>query len=1080
MRRTSWLSYAGLVPAVLVAVVVDARDDLGLPVVAAALLVALAPAAVRVGRLVRRNDGLQAAAEQSDERLRTLIEDVEAVVWESDEEFRVAFMSRHVEKLLGYPVARWVEEPAFWQSILHADDAWVVHHSRDATERGADHELEYRLTAADGRLVWIHERIRVSVDASGRTTRMRGVMVDWTARKEAEAGLARSLSLLRATLDATDDGIMATDVEGRITVTNAVARELWSLDADPLLMTDIKRRQAHFAAHLADPDIAYRVGAALEADVEHELSTVVDLADGRFVAASCRPQRLGDDVIGRVWFFRDVTEQARAEERLRASERRFRGSLEHLHLAALTVDAENRITFCNDYLLELTGRRQDEVLGRRFADVFAPDDEGRAAAEEFERELREGRLSRRREGRVATRYGGTRLISWTTTSLHGPDGEIVGATGIGEDITERRLAEQAIRASEARKTAILEASLDCVITANHEGVVLEFNPAAERTFGYKRAEAIGRTVADLIVPPELRARHTAALADYVRTGVPSTIGRRIETTAVRKDGSRFPVELALTRVDIPGSPVFTAFARDLSDAKRAEQALRNSEERFRALTDNALDLVTIVSEAGEILYQSRSTERILGHTPEELLGTNVAELLHPDDLAASREWLGDVLASPGSVVDFEVRMRHRNGAWRRVSGSSANLLHDPAVRGLVVNARDVTELRLSQEELLHAQKLDAVGRLAGGVAHDFNNLLTAIRGYADLMLAGLPSANPLREDAEEIASAADRAAALTRQLLAFSRRQMLRPTVFELNAVVEDVETLLRRLIGEDVELVTAFRPEAGCVRADPGQLEQVLVNLAVNARDAMSGGGTLTIETDVASLADGEHGLPGGAYTTLTVTDTGHGMDEETVSHVFEPFFTTKKPGEGTGLGLATVYGILKQSGGQIVVDSVPGSGSRFSIFLPQVTEAARGSADRASAAPHRPGTETILLVEDEDLVRALARRVLDEQGYRVLEVADPTDAVRVCQEHEGAIDVLVTDVVMPKLNGRQLAVVLQPLRPRMRVLYTSGYTNDALAHLDLAGTGDGFLAKPFTPAALLRKVRETIDGSPADRAVA
>ena len=335
----------------------------------------------------------------------------------------------------------------------------------------------------------------------------------------------------------------------------------------------------------------------------------------------------------------------------------------------------------------------------------------------------------------------------------------------------------------------------------------------------------------------------------------------------------------------------------------------------------------------------------------------------------------------------------------------------------------------------------------------------------------LPAGDPLRGDAEEIARAGERAAALTRQLLAFSRRQLLQPTVLEVNAVVSEIENLLRRLIGEDVELVTVLDPACCRVKADPGQLEQVLVNLAVNARDAMPEGGRLTIETGYSWLAEGEHGLHAGAYAVLSVTDTGSGMTEETLSHLFEPFFTTKERGKGTGLGLATVYGIVKQSGGEVVVESEPGRGSRFTVYLPRVAEPAALNGDGSGRPADDAGSETVLLVEDEALVRALARRVLEEQGYTVLEAAEAPAALELCSRHAGPIDLLLTDVVMPKMSGCELAQQLASLRPGTRVLYTSGYNEEAIGQHGVTDLGGAFLSKPFTPSTLARKVREVLD---------
>ncbi|MDY7040589.1 MAG: ATP-binding protein, partial [Chloroflexota bacterium] len=377
--------------------------------------------------------------------------------------------------------------------------------------------------------------------------------------------------------------------------------------------------------------------------------------------------------------------------------------------------------------------------------------------------------------------------------------------------------------------------------------------------------------------------------------------------------------------------------------------------------------------------------------------------------------------------------------------------------------------------LLQAQKMEAVGRLAGGVAHDFNNLLTAITGYTSLLLRNLGEDDPLRGDVEEIKKAAHRAASLTGQLLAFSRRQMLQPKMLDLNTVITSMEAMLRRLIREDIKLVTVLAPDLGYVKADPGQIEQVIMNLAVNARDAMPQGGKLTIET-VNTYLDEDYAVQAvdvqaGPYVMIEVTDTGVGMDEEILSHIFEPFFTTKGLGKGTGLGLATVHGIIKQSGGHIEVYSEPERVTTFRIYLPQVEGEIEQVEQVQIPLESLLGSETILLVEDADIVRALARVVLHRNGYNVLEASHGREALLVCEQHDGPIHLLVTDVVMPEMGGRELAEHLTALHPEMKVLYASGYTDDAIVHRDVFERDTAFLQKPFTPEALMRKVREVLD---------
>jgi two-component system, cell cycle sensor histidine kinase and response regulator CckA len=400
----------------------------------------------------------------------------------------------------------------------------------------------------------------------------------------------------------------------------------------------------------------------------------------------------------------------------------------------------------------------------------------------------------------------------------------------------------------------------------------------------------------------------------------------------------------------------------------------------------------------------------------------------------------------------------------------------PAVSRAVADAAVRRERQRLTQQLLESQKLEAVGRLAGGVAHDFNNVLTAILGSAELLLLSTPPNAPKQEELEIIRDAGLRAKELIRQLLAFSARQVLTPTVLDLNHLVKNVNKMLRRLIGEDIELVTALAPDPGAVRADAGQIEQVLVNLVVNARDAMPKGGRLTIATAEVDISDPNtsehHQVPPGRYVALRVTDTGIGMDRETQGHVFEPFFTTKPRAHGTGLGLATVYGIVRQSGGHVTLDSAPGAGTTFCIYLPSVDEPVTPVSAPAAVAAPAAGTGTVLLAEDEHLVRILARKTLEQAGYHVLVAAGAPEALAIAQHHDGPIDLLLTDVVMPEMSGRDLTHRLTELRPDVRVLYMSGYSDEAVARHGVLDDGTAFIQKPFTPGELARKVREVLEG--------
>ncbi|HKV04688.1 MAG TPA: PAS domain S-box protein [Candidatus Acidoferrales bacterium] len=512
---------------------------------------------------------------------------------------------------------------------------------------------------------------------------------------------------------------------------------------------------------------------------------------------------------------------------------------------------------------------------------------------------------------------------------------------------------------------------------------------------------------------------------------------------------------------------------------RIRHQLVQREQLFRLISENAADMITVVEPDGQRLYSSPAYERVLGYGPEELQNTSAFEQVHPDDLSLVQEAAAEA-RNGGVGRTIQYRMHHKDGSWRTIeSRASAISNAQGVVSNLVIVNRDVSERRQLEEQFRQAQKMEAVGRLSGGVAHDFNNLLGVIIGYAEFLQERMDQENALRGSVDEILKAGKRAASLTRQLLAFSRQQVLDPKVLDLNAVVADIEKMLRRLISEDIELTTYLNSDLGRVKADQGQLEQVLMNLAVNAKDAMPHGGGLVIQTenmmmDQKFVRRYPYPVQPGPYVCLTVTDTGIGMDAETKARAFEPFFTTKEKGKGTGLGLSTVYGVVKQSGGYIDIYSSPGAGTTFKIYLPRVDEAIKSETQSATPATAFDGNETILLAEDETSLRTLTRSTLELCGYKVLEAKDGVEALEISERHTGPIDLLLTDIVMPGMGGRALAQELTRRRPEVRLVYMSGYTGQAVGAQGPVEPGSVFLAKPFTRETLTRKLREAL-GRPA-----
>ncbi|HXF93760.1 MAG TPA: PAS domain S-box protein [Nitrospiraceae bacterium] len=690
-----------------------------------------------------------------------------------------------------------------------------------------------------------------------------------------------------------------------------------------------------------------------------------------------------------------------------------------------------------------------------------------------------------------------------------------------------RAAETALLQSQERNRVIVDTALDAVITTDAGGVITDWNAQASHLFGWTREEAVGRRLSATIFPERERAAHEQGLEQFLSTGESRFLNRRVEVTACHRDGHEFPVELAIASARVGDATIFSAFVRDITARKRAECRLASQYavtrvlSECRALTDAAPKILQALCESLEwevgVLWQvDRSADELrcldLWVSPASPADEFVtATVLHtfkrgvglPGRVWAAGDaaWIADVLADANFPRALSARAVGLHGAFgfpvrvggdveavvelysRQVREPDEELLKMAADLGLkigqfVERSRTQEALRQAEAQLRQSQKMEAIGRLAGGVAHDFNNLLTVIRGYSDLVLARLHPTEPLRKDIEEVKKAADRAASLTAQLLAFSRRQFVAPKLVDLNVVVSGMETMLRRLIGEDlIQLCTVLDPQAGLVKADPGQIEQVVMNLAVNAHDAMPTGGTLTIETRGVQIAEspGRNAQPvdPGSYVMLAVRDTGCGMDEETQSHLFEPFFTTKEKGKGTGLGLSTVYGIVKQCGGHITVESKPSHGTAFTILFPRADETAETTEPGVMASGESRGKETVLLVEDEPGVRGLVHNTLKLHGYTVLEARHGIEALLTGAQHMGPIHLLLTDVVMPQMSGPEVAERLAAVRPGLKVLYMSGYPDHPIFSRTGVTAHAAFLPKPFTPNALARKVREVLDGA-------
>jgi PAS domain S-box-containing protein len=682
----------------------------------------------------------------------------------------------------------------------------------------------------------------------------------------------------------------------------------------------------------------------------------------------------------------------------------------------------------------------------------------------------EQRLQNERSARLSTVTRQARVAAWAGILLALAAVSVAGAM-ISRELRQRQRAEAALAASESHYRTVLNNVTDAVFVTDTVGRYLDVNPQGCELTGYSRAELLRLTAADTYLPEErpLVAERIAA----VTAGRVLSYDRRM----LRKDGSVILIEV--TAVLLPDGRILTTF-RDLSEQRKVENQIRESEQRFRELAENVREVFFSMDPAtGRVQYVSPSYEELFGHSREHAYATPHAwtEGIHPDD--RDQTFAADRLAAESGVqADSVYRIVRPDGSTRWVRGRSSPVRNAKGEIIRVVGiAEDITDLKRTEAQSLQSAKMEAVGRLAGGIAHDFNNLLTVIMSYGQLQIDEHASDDPRRPDLEQIVSAARRAADLTKQLLAFSRRQVLQPQVLDLSDLVMNLTRMLERVIGENIELRSNLTSRIGCVRADSGGIEQIIMNLVVNARDAMPSGGTVTIETANVEMNGADVGaqdpIAPGSYVLLAVSDTGEGLEEAIKGHLFEPFFTTKERGKGTGLGLSTVYGIVKQSGGYVVAESERGRGATFKVYLPRIAEPAEALPPKGAHTDIRGGSETIMLVEDEAAVRQVTRTVLERRGYTVIEADRPESAIALADSLPHAPNLVVTDVVLPGISGRELAGLLEGKWPGLKVLYLSGHMDDAIARHGVLERGVALLEKPFTPDALALKVRQVLDST-------
>jgi len=1011
---------------------------------------------------------------ESEEKYRTILENVEDGYFEVDIAGNFTFFNDSLCRMLGY-----------------SKDEMIGMNNRKYTDQGNGKKLyeafnkvyrtgepikgfAWEVIKKDGAKGFGEVSVSLIKDSKGEPIGFRGIARDITDRKRAEEALQESEGRLRTTLASIQTGVIIIDPVTHVIVdVNPTAIKLIGAPREKIVNSKCQK-------YICPAEIGKCPITDLKQNVDNsERILLTANNEAHPIIKTVVPIMLG----GREYLlesFVDITERKRAEEALKSEKQRFHTLSEQAPFGMVVIDKDGIFRYINPKFKELFGYDLTDVPnGKTWFRKAYPDPTHRhQVISDWLNDLERTKSGEKRSRifRATCKDGTEKIVNFISVQLEG-DENLVAC----EDITERKHAEEEIRHTVSLLNATLESTADGILVVDRVGKIVSFNQKFVQMWHIPKSIMASQDddralafVLDQLKDPEGFLAKVKELYNQSESESLDLIEFKDRRVFERYSQPQWIGEHSIGRV--------WSF-RDVTERKWAEEALRISEGRYRTILENIEEAYFEDDLEGNFTFVNDVLCRLIGYSKEELIGMNYRQYTDEENAAQLRE-LYVVLYKTGKPIKaFDLEATKKDGT-KAIYETSVSLLKDSegkpiGFRGI---ARDITERKRAegekaalQEELRHSQKMEAIGGLAGGIAHDFNNILTVISGNCQLSLLELKEGDPLRGNIGEIKEAADRATSLTHQLLAFSRRQVLDMKVLNLNRIIRDLEKMLRRLIGEDVGLVTSLADDLGMVKTDPGSIEQVIMNLAVNARDAMPSGGKLIIETDNAELdepyARSHVAIKPGPYVKLCVNDTGVGMTQEVREHVFEPFFTTKKKGKGTGLGLSTVYGIVKQSGGSIWIDSEPGLGTTFNIYLPRVDETLEEMRKKVKKEEVPGGGETILVVEDEEDVRRLAVRILERQGYTVLEASCGNDALVLSKERKEPIHMVLTDVVMPGMSGPQLTDQLIHLHPKMKVLYMSGYTDNAVLHHGVLEEGVNYIQKPFTIDGLMKKMREVLD---------
>jgi two-component system cell cycle sensor histidine kinase/response regulator CckA len=938
-------------------------------------------------------------------------------------------------------------------------------------KRGRKSSYEIELRRTDGTIIPCLFHAAPFNDNTGKKIGAFAMVTDLSAQKKTETALRLSEERYRGLVQNAPIGILHTDIEGNILeVNDSLVKILGSPSARATMAINVFRYAPLRNAGISEVfRRCLRSGKPISG--KHPYKSKWDKKV--YLQYHLNPVKDHDgEISGIIASVIDMTPDITAKETLRATHEIYRDAIVNSQGVPYRLNySTGKYEFFGEGLQEILGYPANkltyEKIDKITKEVLITDPRYANDPAGYGRALREGRIKRSKmDIRVRNATGEYRWLNDCSVPIRDEKTQrIIGSLGIMQDITDRKKIENQLKDSEARYRTLFQSANDAIFLMKGDKFV-HCNVKTTQMFGCRYEDIINTPPYEFSPRYQPDGRSSRAKAREKIKAALNGEPQFFEWLHSRLDNTLFYAEVSLNKVIISEKPFLLAVVRDITQRKEAEKILRASEARYRTLFEQASNAIFLETDDHQILDANRAASDLFGFSHQEFVTLKTTRLYQKFNF--------DEIFTKNHMNPVEINAVHKTGKQLAVDITIAPLRTDNGTLYLSM-LRDISEKKLLERQLHQSQKMEAIGRLAGGVAHDFNNLLTVIRGYSELIQLQVDADTPTFNRIKQIDHACDRAESLTRQLLAFSRRQILQPKIINLNDLIRDMEKMFSRIIGEDVELKTHLNSRLGRIETDPGQIEQVILNLVVNARDAMPAGGIILIETDNVTLdrtARRKHPeIREGKFIRLSITDSGIGIDRETQAHIFEPFFTTKKEGEGTGLGLATVYGIVKQSNGFIWVYSEPNQGTTFKVYLPRCESEVPGEVADAAMQMNLIGNETVLVVEDEIDVRQLVCETLEMMNYKVIEASNGPEALEVMRNEQNKIQLVLTDVVMPQMSGKEMADKIKKLKPDMEVLYMSGYTENAIVHKGVLEAGTNFIQKPFTPAALIKKVREVLD---------